>query len=74
MRRLERRVSAQSFGVDTAPRGATGKVAVFGILKRGGKVYTKIVNDTKAITLMPLIARKIAPDSVGLAPPLVQQK
>ena len=30
--------------------GATGKVAVFGILKRGGKVYTKIVNDTKAIT------------------------
>ena len=45
-------------------RGATGKVAVFGILKRGGKVYTKIVNDTKAITLMPLIARKIAPDSV----------
>ena len=45
-------------------RGATGKVAVFGILKRGGKVYTKIVNDTKAITLMPLITRKIAPDSV----------
>lgn len=45
-------------------RGAAGKVAVFGILKRGGKVYTKVVNDTKAITLMPLIARKIAPDSV----------
>ena len=45
-------------------RGATGKVAVFGILKRGGKVYTKVVSDTKAITLMPLITRKIAPDSV----------
>ncbi len=45
-------------------RGAAGKVAVFGILKRGGKVYTKVVNDTKAITLMPLITRKIAPDSV----------
>jgi len=45
-------------------RGAGGKVVVFGILKRGGKVFTKIVIDTKAITLMPLIARKIAPDSV----------
>jgi transposase len=44
-------------------RGATGKVAVFGLLKRGGKVYTKWW-DTKAITLMPLITRKIAPDSV----------
>ena len=45
-------------------RGATGKVAVFGILKRGGKVYTKVVINTKSETLMPLIARKIAPDSV----------
>ena len=45
-------------------RGAAGKVAVFGILKRGGKVYTKVVNETKTATLMPLITRKIAPDSV----------
>ena len=45
-------------------RGAAGKVAVFGILKRGGKGYTKIVMNTKTETLMPLIARKIAPDSV----------
>ena len=45
-------------------RGAAGKVAVFGILKRAGKVYTKVVNDTKTATLMPLITRKIAPDSV----------
>ena len=45
-------------------RGAAGKVAVFGILKRGGKAYTKVVSDTRAITLMPLITRKIAPDSV----------
>jgi transposase len=30
-------------------RGAAGKVAVFGLLKRGDKVYTKIVLDTKAI-------------------------
>ena len=45
-------------------RGAAGKTAVFGILKRGGKVYTKVVSDTKASTLMPIITRKIAPDSV----------
>ena len=45
-------------------RGAAGKVVVFGILKRGGKVFTKVVNDTRAITLMPLITRKVAPDSV----------
>ena len=41
-------------------RGATGKVAVFGILKRGGKV----VINTKAETLMPLIASKIEHGSV----------
>lgn len=45
-------------------RGAAGKVAVFGILKRGGKVYVKVVPDTRSDTLMPIITRKIAPDSV----------
>ena len=45
-------------------RGAGGKVAVFGILKRGGKVYTKVVDDTRTETLLPLISRKIAPDSM----------
>ena len=45
-------------------RGAAGKTAVFGIFKRGGKVYTKVVSDTKTSTLMPIIARKVAPDSV----------
>ena len=39
-------------------RGAAGKVAVFGFLKRGEKVYTVVVNDTKSRTLMPVIARK----------------
>ena len=45
-------------------RGAAGKVVVFGILKRGGKVFTKVVVDPKTATLMPLITRKLAPDSV----------
>lgn len=45
-------------------RGAAGKVVVFGLLKRGGKVYTKIIDDTKTDTLMPIIRRQVAPDSV----------
>lgn len=45
-------------------RGAAGKVIVFGILKRGRKVYTKVVHDTKTDTLMPIICRKIVPDSI----------
>ena len=45
-------------------RGAAGKIPVFGLLKRKGKVYTKIINDTKATTLMPIIHQKIMPDSL----------
>jgi transposase len=45
-------------------RGAAGKTVVFGLLKRGGKVYTKVIIDTKTDTLMPIIRRKILPDSV----------
>ena len=41
-------------------RGAAGKVAVFGILKRQGKVYTVVVDDTKTNTLLPVIKRKHA--------------
>ena len=45
-------------------RGAAGKVPVFGILKRGGKVYTKVIPDTKTVTLLPIIEQKIVPDSI----------
>jgi transposase len=45
-------------------RGAAGKVPVFGLLKRGGKVFTKIIPDAKSATLMPIIQDKILPDSV----------
>jgi len=34
-------------------RGAAGKVPVFGILKRGGRVYTKMIPDARSDTLMP---------------------
>ena len=45
-------------------RGAGGKTAVFGLLKRNGKVYTFVVKDTKTDTLMPSITSKIKPDSI----------
>ena len=45
-------------------RGAAGKVPVFGLLKRGGKVYTKIIADASSHTLMPIIAHKVIPDSI----------
>ena len=45
-------------------RGAAGKVIVFGLLKRNGKVYTVIIPDTKSSTLMPVISEKITPDSI----------
>jgi transposase len=45
-------------------RGAAGKVVVFGLLKRGGKVYAKVIDNARTATLMPVIQRKVAPDSV----------
>ena len=45
-------------------RGAGGKVAVFGILKRGGRVHTMVAPDLRRETLMPAIRDKVVPDSV----------
>ncbi len=45
-------------------RGAGGKVAVFGLLKRGGRVYTAIIPDAKSTTLMPIIEEKVEPESI----------
>ena len=45
-------------------RGAAGKVPVFGLLKRGGKVYTQIIPDAKQDTLVPIIEKKVKLDSV----------
>jgi len=43
-------------------RGAAGKVAVFGILKRGGRVYTIVPPDLRRDSLMPIIRDKVVPD------------
>ncbi len=45
-------------------RGAGGKVAVFGLLKRSGKVYTAIIPNAKTETLLPIIQEKVEPDSI----------
>ena len=45
-------------------RGAAGKVAVFGLLKRGGRVYTAIIPNAKTETLLPIIQDKVEPDSI----------
>lgn len=45
-------------------RGAVGKVAVFGLLKRNGKVYTVVVPNAQSATLLPIIREKVKPDSL----------
>ena len=47
-------------------RGARDKVPVFGILKRGGKVYTQIIKNAKSETLIPIIEEKVMPDRCGV--------
>ena len=45
-------------------RGAGGKIPVFGLLKRGGKVYAKVIPDAKGKTLKAIIEDKVVPDSI----------
>ena len=42
---------------DKRGRGVAGKIPVFGILKRSGKVYAKIIPDAASATLIPIIER-----------------
>ena len=45
-------------------RGAAGKIPVFGLLKRGGKVFAKVIPNAKSKTLMGIMQEKIVPDSI----------
>jgi len=45
-------------------RGAAAKTPVFGILMRGGKVFTQVVMNAKSETLLPIINSKVRPDSI----------
>lgn len=44
-------------------RGARGKIPVVGVLKRGGKVYTKVVKDCSREQIMPILKGKILEES-----------
>ncbi|SUT90929.1 Transposase and inactivated derivatives [[Actinobacillus] rossii] len=44
--------------------GAAGKIAVFGLLKRNGRVYTVAVPNTQSATLLPIIREQVKPDSI----------
>jgi len=45
-------------------RGAFKKTPVFGIFKRGGKVYTEVVPDCAKATLQGIIRGRVDPDSI----------
>lgn len=45
-------------------RGARGKVPVFGLLKRGGKVHAVVIPNARSETLFPIIREKIKPDGI----------
>ena len=46
-------------------KGMRGRgVAVFGLLKRGGKVYTAIIPNAKTETLLPIIEEYVRQDSI----------
>ena len=45
-------------------RGAAGKIPVFCLLRRGGKVSIEIILDASGATLIPIIKRKIVLDSI----------
>ena len=45
-------------------RGAAGKVPVFGILKRNGRVYAQVIPNAQTRTLKPIIQARVKPDSI----------
>lgn len=44
-------------------RGARGKIPVVGVLKRGGKVFTKVVENCSRQQIMPILKGKILEES-----------
>jgi transposase len=45
-------------------RGAAGKVPVFGLLKRGGRVHAVMIPNVGGRTLMPIIRQRVQPDAI----------
>ncbi len=57
-------VDKSYFGGTQKGKRGRGAARFFGLLKRGGKVYTHVITDAKSETLMPIIRQKIVPDSI----------
>ena len=47
-------------------RGAAHKVPVFGVLKRGGSVYTQIITNANKAQIRPIIKRMVTKGEYGL--------
>lgn len=45
-------------------RGASGKLPVFGLLKRQGKVYTEVIDDCSKATIQAIIRGKVQLESI----------
>ena len=45
--------------------GGAGKTPVFSLLRRGGRVYTKIIPDVSSATMFPVVVQKNVPDSIA---------
>jgi transposase len=52
------------FGGKRKGKRAARKVPVFGLLKRGRKVYTSIIANTQSASLLPIIQQKVVFDSI----------
>ena len=52
------------YQIDCSSLSAAGKVPVFGLPKRHGKVYVAIIANARSDTLIPIIRERIRPDSV----------
>ena len=39
--------------------GGAGKIVIFSLLKRGGRIYTKIIPNVSSASLFPVVAQKI---------------
>lgn len=49
---------------DTQGRSTKVKVPVFGLIQRNGEVYARVVKDTRASTIQPIIRKLVIPDSI----------
>lgn len=59
-----KRTRAISAGLEGQARAWRGrKVAVFGFLKRGGKVHTAIIPNARIATPLPIIQENVEPDN-----------